>query len=61
MSARGSGANILVMADPTDAATVRAAELCLGGLVNLAIASFDDIATVLAERRQGRAAVPEDE
>ena len=44
------GPNILVMADPTDAATVRAAELCLGGPVNLAIASFDDIATVLAEQ-----------
>ena len=38
------------MADPTDAATVRAAELCLGGPVNLAIASFDDIAAVLAEQ-----------
>jgi len=44
------GPNVLVMADPTDAATVRAAELCLGGPVELAIASFDDIATVLAEQ-----------
>jgi len=42
--------NVLVMADPTDAATIRAAELCLGGPVELAIASFDDIATVLAEQ-----------
>ena len=42
--------NILVVADPTDAASVRAAELTLGGPVSLAIASFEDIATVLAER-----------
>jgi general secretion pathway protein E len=40
----------LVVADPTDAASVRAAELCLGGPVTLAIASFEDIATVLAEQ-----------
>jgi general secretion pathway protein E len=42
--------NILVVADPTDAASVRAAELTLGGPVSIAIASFEDIATVLAER-----------
>src|SRR5262245_5508703 len=44
------GANTLVVADPTDAASVRAAELCLGGTVAIAVASFDDIATALAER-----------
>jgi len=44
------GPLVLVVADPTDAASVRAAELCLGGPVTLAIASFEDIATVLAEQ-----------
>ena len=43
-------ANLLVVADPTDAASVRAAELTLGGPISIAIASFEDIATVLAER-----------
>ena len=40
----------LVVADPTDAASVRAAELTLGGRVALAVASFEDIATALAEQ-----------
>ena len=44
------GANTLVVADPTDTASVRAAELTLGGPVALAVASFEDIATALAER-----------
>ena len=44
------GPNTLVMADPTDAASVRAAELSLSGPVLLAVASFEDIATALAER-----------
>ena len=42
--------NTLVVADPTDATTVRAAELVLGGPITLAVASFEDIATVLSER-----------
>lgn len=42
--------NTLVVADPTDAASVRAAELTLGGRVALAVASFEDIATALAEQ-----------
>ena len=46
---RGMG-DVLVVADPTDAASVRATELTLGGPVSIAIASFEDIATVLAER-----------
>jgi general secretion pathway protein E len=46
----GSGARTLVVADPTDAASVRATELSLGGPVSLAVASFEDIATALAER-----------
>ena len=44
------GANTLVVADPTDPASARAAALSLGGPVALAVASFEDIATVLAER-----------
>jgi len=45
-----SSHNTLVVADPTDVASVRAAELTLGGPISLAIASFEDIATVLTER-----------
>jgi general secretion pathway protein E len=40
----------LVLADPTDAAAVRAAEIVLGGPVTTEIASFEDIATILTER-----------
>jgi general secretion pathway protein E len=40
----------LVVADPTDAVTLQAVELVMGGPVALAIASFEDIATVLSER-----------
>src|SRR5579864_3664029 len=40
----------LAVADPYDAAPVQAAEIVLGGQVGVAIASFEDIATVLAAR-----------
>jgi len=40
----------LVLADPTDIASVRAAEIVLGGPVEVEIASYEDIATVLAKR-----------
>jgi general secretion pathway protein E len=40
----------LVVADPTDRAAIRAAEIVLGAPLDLAIASFEDIATVLASR-----------
>ena len=40
----------LAVADPNDAAPVRAAEIVLGRRVGVAIASFEDIATVLAAR-----------
>jgi general secretion pathway protein E len=40
----------LVVADPTDPAAIRAAEIVLGGPIAIAIASFEDIATVLSER-----------
>jgi general secretion pathway protein E len=44
------GHNVLAVADPTDAASVRAVELSLGGSVRLGVASFEDITTALAER-----------
>ena len=40
----------LAVADPTDAAVIRAAEIVLGGRVEIDVASFEDIATVLSER-----------
>jgi general secretion pathway protein E len=42
--------NKLVVADPTDTAAVRAAEIVLGGPVAVAVASFEDIATILSKR-----------
>src|ERR1700730_788151 len=43
----------LAVADPSDAAAVRAAEIVLGGPVGVEIASFEDIATVLGEQLGG--------
>jgi general secretion pathway protein E len=40
----------LAIADPTDVAAVRAAEIVLGGAIGLDVASFEDIATALIER-----------
>ena len=40
----------LVMADPGDLTAVRGAEIVVGGPVTIAVASFEDIATVLSER-----------
>ncbi len=40
----------LAVADPTDGASVRAAEIVLGGPVTVDIASFEDIATVLDQQ-----------
>src|SRR3954452_23998527 len=40
----------LVLADPTDAAAVRAAEIVLGQAVTVEIASYEDIATALTKR-----------
>jgi general secretion pathway protein E len=40
----------LAVGDPTDNACVRAAEITLGGPVTIAVASFEDIATALAQR-----------
>ena len=43
----------LAIADPTDTACVRAAEIVLGGSVAVEIASFEDIATALTEKIGG--------
>jgi general secretion pathway protein E len=40
----------LAVADPSEAAAVRAAEIVLGTPVDIEVASFEDIATVLTER-----------
>ena len=45
-----NGAQTLAVTDPTDAATIRAAELVLDGDVSVKVASFEDIATILAQR-----------
>jgi general secretion pathway protein E len=42
--------NTLVVADPSDAATIRAAEFALGGPIALAVASFEEIASALTQR-----------
>jgi general secretion pathway protein E len=54
---RPKGQFRLAMADPTDGASVRAAEIVLGGPVSVEIASFEDIATVL-DQQLGNEAPP---
>jgi len=49
---------VLAIADPSDAAALRAAEIVLGKPIELAVASFEDIATVLAERLGEDGATP---
>jgi general secretion pathway protein E len=53
----GAGLSRLVVADPSDAAVVRAAEIVLGNPLEIEVASFEDIATVLAARLEDRATV----
>ncbi|HEY4846218.1 MAG TPA: GspE/PulE family protein [Methylocella sp.] len=48
-----SGQYKLAVADPSDAAAVRAAEIVLGAPVLVEVASFEDIATVLGEQLGG--------
>jgi general secretion pathway protein E len=48
-------ANQLVVSDPTDLVPIRAAEIVLGTPIAVAVASFEDIATVLAEQAGGDA------
>lgn len=50
----------LAVADPTDAAAVRAAEIVLGGPVAVDVASFEDIATVLGEHVESEETAAED-
>jgi general secretion pathway protein E len=40
----------VAVADPSDTAAIRAAEIVFGGPVEIAVASFEDIATVLDQR-----------
>lgn len=44
------GVDTIVVGDPSDVVAVRAAEIVLGGPVAIAVASFEDIATILSER-----------
>jgi general secretion pathway protein E len=46
----GADGRKLAVADPTDTAALRAAEIVLGGPVAVVVASFEDISTVLSER-----------
>jgi general secretion pathway protein E len=46
----------LVVGDPTDDAVLRAAEIVLGRPLEIAVASFEDITTVLAARLDAKAA-----
>ena len=55
----GDGEVKLAVADPLDTAAIRAAEIVFGDSVELVIASFEDIATVL-ERLDGGEVVAED-
>jgi general secretion pathway protein E len=55
----GSGSPRLVVTDPSDATAIRAAEIVLGSPLEIEVASFEDIATVLAARLDDRAAAPD--
>ena len=44
------GRSRIVLADPTDLAAVRAAEIVLGGPVEIEVASFEDLAVTLQQR-----------
>jgi len=46
----------LAVSDPTDAAAIRAVEIVCGGAVEVAVASFDDISTVLERQLDERSA-----
>src|SRR5262249_6397312 len=48
--AEGDDSNTLIVSDPTDETAIHAAELVLGKPIELAVASFEDIATALSER-----------
>jgi general secretion pathway protein E len=54
-----SGHSCIVVADPIDRAAIRAAEIVLGSGMEIAIASFEDIATVLASRLDDKTSAPD--
>lgn len=58
---RGTNGAHVAVADPSDTAAVRAAEIVFGGAVGIAVASFEDITTVLEERLNGKAGHTETE
>jgi general secretion pathway protein E len=47
------GGTVLAVADPTDLATKRAAEIVLGPAIEFKVAAFDDLAVVLDQRLTG--------
>jgi general secretion pathway protein E len=53
----GQGRFGLAVSDPTDAAAIRAVEIVCGGAVEVAVASFDDISTVLERQLDERSAI----
>ena len=55
-----AGATRLAVADPTDVAAVRAAEIVLGAPLQIAIASFEESPTVLAARLEDKASATEE-
>jgi general secretion pathway protein E len=55
-----AGAPRIAVADPSDAAAVRAAEIVLGQKVAVEVASFEDIATILGARLGDDTATPQD-
>ncbi len=56
-----AGGSRIAVADPTDAATIRAAEIVLGTPLQVGVASFEDVATVLAARLEDDAKAAEDD
>jgi general secretion pathway protein E len=54
------GSYRLAVADPSDTAAIRAAEIVFGAPVEVAVASFEDISTLLDQRVDADAANPED-
>jgi general secretion pathway protein E len=53
------GSVVLAVSDPADSATIRAVEIVCGAAVEIAVASFDDIATVLERHFAEREAATE--
>jgi general secretion pathway protein E len=47
---QAANTKVLAVADPTDIAALRAVEIVLGKPIEIAVSSFEDIATALAER-----------